>query len=141
MSPLLDSMESEWRSQLHSMHEAIAELKLESRNGDAQYYGHEIIIDEGEVTGESESDDIWDLWSGEEEFEESSDTLDRVDGDTPVLNDGQIRYNREWLRSKCITIAAGRSLESGQLEEQISTLLASDMQGAFTSITVRKGYG
>ena len=141
MSPLLDSMESEWRSQLQSMHEAIVDLKLDSRYGDAQYYGHEIIIDEGETTGESESDDIWDLWSGEEEFEESSDTLDRVDGDTPVLNDGQIRYNREWLRSRCISIAAGRSLEGGQLEEQISTLLASDMQGAFTSITVRKGWG
>lgn len=139
MSPLLDGMESEWRSQLQSMREAIAELKLDNQNGDTQSYGHDIIIDEGEATGESENDDIWDLWSDEEQFEESSDILDGVDGETPVLNDGQARYNREWLRSRCVSIAKGRSaLEGGQLEEQISTLLASDMQGAFTLTTLRK---
>ena len=132
MSPLLDSMESEWRSQLQSMREAIAELKLDGRNGDAHSYGHDIIIDEGEITGGSEKDDIWNLWS-DEDLEESSDMLDGVDGDTPALNDGQLRYHRDWLRSRCISIAQGRSaLCDGQLEEQIVTLLTSDMQGAFT---------
>ena len=133
MSPLLDSMESEWRSQLQSMRQAIAELKLDGRNGDAQSYGHDIIIDESEIIRGSENNDIWDLWSDEEEFEESSDMLDGVDGDTPVLKDSQIRYDLDWLRSTCISIAKGQSaLEDGQLEEQVLTLLASDMQGAFT---------
>ena len=132
MSPLLGSMESEWHSQLQSMREAIAELKLHGRNGDTRSYGHDIIIDEGRITGGSENDDIWDLWSDVEEFEESSDMLDGVDVYEPVLKDGQFRYNRDWLRLGCISVAKGRSaLEDGQLEEQILTLLASDMKGAF----------
>ena len=132
MSPLLDSMELEWRSQLQSMREAITQLKFVGRKGDAQSYGHDIIFDEGETTGGSENHDIWDLWSHEEKFEESSDMLDGIDGDIPVPNNGKIRHNRDWLRSRCTSIAKGRSaLEDGQLEEQILTLLALDMQGAF----------
>ena len=78
MSPLLDSMESEWRAQLRSMREAIAELKLDQRNGETKGYGHDIDLDGGDITGGSGSEDVWDVWSDETETEESSDMLGRL---------------------------------------------------------------
>ena len=128
MSPLLDSMESEWHAQLRSMREAIAELKLDQQQiGHSQGYGHEINIDDGDITGRSESDDIWDVWSDEEETEESSDFAEGLGEELKAV---QWAYDEGWLQSRCVSLANGRSgLDATQLMEQISTLLASDMQG------------
>lgn len=139
MSPLLDSMESEWRAQLRSMREAIAELKLDQQICETQGYGHDIIVDEDDVTG-SGSDDVWDI-RGEEEVEESSDLFDGIDRDTFALDSGQPGYNREWLRSRCASLAKGRSaLDACQLEEQVLILLASDHQGPFGQSEVQSSW-
>ena len=124
-------MESEWHAQLRSMREAIAELKLNQQIGQGQGYGHDIIVDSDDITGGSGSEDIWDVWSEEEaETEESSDVLDGLSDDIVATTIGQPGYNREWLQSRCASLAKSRSgLDASQLDEQVSTLLASDMQG------------
>lgn len=130
MSQLLDSMESEWRAQLRSMREAIAELKLDQRNGETKGYGHDIDLDGGDITGGSGSEDIWDVWSDEGETAESSDMWDDFDEGLPATNDVQIHYNWRWLQLMCDSLAKGRSgLDAGQLVESISTILESDMPG------------
>ena len=127
MSPLLDSMESEWLAQLRSMREAIAELKLDQQIGHGQGYGHDISVDDDDITGRSGSDDLWDVWSDEEDAEESSDVFDSLGEEPKVAQPG---YGRAWLQSRCFALADGRSgLDATQLDEQIFTLLASDMQG------------
>lgn len=127
MSPLLDSMESEWRAQLRSMRETIAELKLDQKIGQGQGYGHDIDVDDDDITGRSGSDDLWDVWSDDEETGESSDVVESLGEELKVPKLG---YDQAWLQSRCISLADGRSgLNATQLNEQISTLLASDMQG------------
>ena len=127
MSPLLDSMESEWHAQLRSMREAIAELKLNEQVAHGQGYGHDINIDDDDITGRSGSEDLWDIWSDKEETEDSSDVVEGL-GEELIVP--QLGYERPWLQSRCISLADGRSgLDATQLNEQISTLLASDMQG------------
>lgn len=131
MSPLLDNMESEWHAQLRSMREAIAELKLDQKVGQGQGYGHDIIVDSDDVTGGSGSGDIWDVWSeGEAETEDSSDVIDGLSDDVAAATIRHPGYNRGWLQSRCASLAKGRSgLDASQLDERVSTLLASDMQG------------
>ena len=127
MSPLLDSMESEWHAQLRSMREAIAELKLDQQTSHGQGYGHDISVDDDDITGRSESDDLWDVWSDDEETEESSDVVNSLGEESKVAQPG---YGRAWLQSRCFALADGRfGLDATQLDEQIFTLLASDMQG------------
>ncbi len=112
------------------MREAIADLKLDQRNGEIQAYGHDMIVDENVTTRDSGSEDPWDVWSNEEETEESSDFEDEYEEDHTgsVLED--TAYDRDWLRKKCYGLATANSgLNAGQLEEHLSVLLASDMQG------------
>ena len=130
MSPLLDSMESEWYAQLRSMREAIAELKLDQQIGQGHGYSQDIIINDDEITGGSGSDDIWDVWSDNEETQESSGISDDLGDDIAAPKISQLGYSQDWLQSNCASLAKGRSgLDAGQLNDQISTLLASDMQG------------
>ena len=130
MSPLLDEMESDWLTQLRSMREAIAELRLDQRNREGPIYGHDLVLDDGDVTGESGSDDVWDVWSDQEE-EESSDVPDSVDENAFASEVYESRHDREWLRSRCKILADTRTgLNAAQLEEQVSNLLASNVQGS-----------
>ena len=129
MAPSLDDFESQWLAQLRSMREAIADLKLDQRNSNVQPYGHDIVVDD-DLTGGSGSDDIWDIWSNEEETELSSDVADSVVEDIAGLRFDEEPFDRRWLRERCITLARGNSgLDAEQLEEQLSVLLASDMPG------------
>jgi len=129
MSPSVDDLQSQWLAQLSSMREAIAELKLDQRNGEVQAYGHDIVVDE-DVTGDSGSEDPWDVWSDEEETEESSDFVEEFEEDHTGLAFEDIAYNQDWLEKKCHGLATANSgLNAGQLKEHLSALLASDMQG------------
>ena len=111
------------------MREAIAELKLDQQNSEVKAYGHDIVIDD-EDTRATGSDDLWSVWSDEEETEESSDSIDGVEQDAAESAFEGTAYGREWLRERCLTLASGNlGLDPGQLEEQLSVLLASDMEG------------
>lgn len=131
MSPSVDDLESRWLDQLRSMREAIAELKLDQQDGEGQAYGHDMVI-EDDVTGRSSSEDIWDVWSGEDETEDSSGFIDGYGQDRGQSALKEETYSQDWLRQRCSALALSSSgLDSGHLEEQISVLLASDMQGIY----------
>ena len=135
MSPSTESFEATWLAQLTSMREAIAGLKLDQSNGTVQEYGHDLLFEDDDFTGDSDNDDIWDVFSDEEEFECSSGSLDPDEGllckgETPGDEHGQA-----WLQSKCLAFTSGKSgLDASELQEQLSALLASDMRGTLKSI-------
>lgn len=111
------------------MREAIADLKLDQQNGEIRAYGQDMIVD-ANVTRDSGSEDPWDVWSNEEGTEGSSDSVYEYEEyrTASILED--TAYDRDWLRKKCHGLATANSgLNAGQLEEHLSALLASDMQG------------
>lgn len=135
MSPSVESAQSQWLAQLAAMREAIAELKLNQASVNGQAYGHDIAVDDDDVTGGSDIDDIWDILSDEENNDYSSDNLEGAEqhplggyGDTPG-------YDQTWLRTKCVALASRRSAPGGgELEEQVLALLASDSRGHTPSL-------
>lgn len=114
------------------MREAIAELKLDGKNGTKLGYGHDIVVDEDETSDSSGKNDIWDIFSEQDEDKDDSDLVDGVDGvDEPII-DGELPDDgsSEWLKSKCAELAARHDgFNAVELQDQISTLLASNMQG------------
>lgn len=129
MSPPTFSTESQWLAQLAAMRQAIAELKLDQRNGSSLPYGHDILVDEDETSDSSGKNDIWDVFSEPDEDEDDSDLVDGVDG--AVIDDKtRSKECSEWLREKCLDLAARNGGSStDEMQGQISALLASDMQG------------
>lgn len=128
MSPSLSELESQWLAQLRNMREAIADLKLDQLHSDAQPYGHDIVVDDDQSVGGSDSDSVWDVWTDEEEEESSNLTDGSVEDRAPIRPVGQ-HFSRQWLKEKCWSIATGTSgLDPGQLEEQVAALLASELQ-------------
>ncbi|KAL8825535.1 MAG: hypothetical protein Q9191_004350 [Dirinaria sp. TL-2023a] len=110
------------------MREAIADLKLDQPVGDTQIYGHDIVIDDDQSIGGSDGDNVWDIWTDEEE-EASSSLTDGSLEDRAPIDRGSQPFSRRWLKERCWNVATGRSgLEPSQLEEQLAALLASDMQ-------------
>ena len=130
MSPSLETAESQWLSQLTAMRNAIAELKLDDQpNGQAQAYGQDIVVDDEDLTGGSGSDDLWNVFSDQEDEGYSSDMLDGVHDYSPDLNAENRPYGREWLKSKCFAFADRKvGLNPEELEQQLSAILASDMK-------------
>ena len=130
MSPVAKSAESQWLAQLATMREAITELKLDHANGAVQEYGHDLLVEDDDITGDSGNDDIWDVFSEEEDYQYSSDFLE--EGDEP-LQDQEItydQYSRDWLTNKCLAFTSGKSgLDAGELQGELSALLVSDMPG------------
>lgn len=109
------------------MREAIADLKLDQKNGDVQPYGHDIPVDEDDSTAGSGGDDIWDLISEEEGEDYSSDYVDGED-DSVLANgaDGTV-YSQGWLTERCIVFARAKTgLSPDEVQQQIISLLASD---------------
>ena len=132
MSPSVSELESQWLAQLRTMREAIADLKLDQSRGDAQPYGHDIVVDEDQSVGGSDDDSVWDLWADEEEEESSNLTDGSYENWAPICSGGQ-PFSRQWLKERCWNIATGASgLDPSQLEVQAAALLASDMQGTVT---------
>ena len=133
MSPSVNSAYAQWLAQLHSMQEAIAELKMGKQDGSTEEYGHDIVISDDDLTGESGSDDIWDLISDEEEDEYSSD-YPEYDGAvySNGVGDGN-KYDQNWLQDKCSKISSGKAgLGGADLTEQILAMLASDSKGTLS---------
>lgn len=133
MSPEIETAQSQWLAQLASMRQAIAELNLASTDCPAPEYGHDLLLDESDLTGGSGSDDIWDILSEEESDEYSSDFPDNVQ--EPATNghfDGSYK-DVEWLRTKTTTLADQRfGLDAHDLRGQILALLVSDSSGLST---------
>ena len=129
MSPAAGSAESQWLAQLAAMREAIAGLKLDQVNVSVQGYGHDLLVEDDDLTGDSGNDDIWDVFSDEEDHEYSSDLLE---GDDEVPSDG--KDSQDWLRSKCLAFTSGKSgLDASELQEELWALLASDVPGMLIS--------
>ena len=130
MSRSIRDAQSEWLAQLASMRAAIEQLKLDQTN-DSQYsYTPDLILDDDDLTGDSESDGIWDV-QGEDTGEEySSDMLDEQaevylngDGNNPS-------YGMDWIRTKTAALANRKQdLDVDELQEQTLALLGSDMNG------------
>ena len=131
MSPAVESAQSQWLAQLAAMRGAIAELKLDRLHGNTQMYGHDIAVDDDDLTGGSGRDDIWDIIDEEEDDDYSSDYVDGAEESPPSAHVEGSGYDQAWLRSKCVAFASRRSgLDGNELEEQILAFLASDSKGA-----------
>lgn len=134
MSLSLANAESEWLAHYASLRQTLAELKTKQPVGETNGYGHDIVLDDADLIGGSGSDDLWNVFSDDEEDEEySSDMLDSIpdsQNDKPKL---AFPYGQEWLRSKCIALASSKSgMDAEELQQQLSAMLASDMRGLQT---------
>jgi antiviral helicase SLH1 len=125
MSPSLDSAEAQWQMQLEAMRAALAELKLLPKdvNEKPACYASDIdFVDEEDFTSGNSGDDVWDFISDDDEDLYSSDLNEDFIQDADFGG-----YGPQWLKSKCLGIAAGKQGLSGEdLEEQIMALLISD---------------
>ena len=130
MSPSLETAESQWLSQLTAMRNAIAELKLDDQpNGQVQAYGQDIVVDDEDLSGGSGSDDLWNMFSDEDDDGYSSDMPDGVGESPPGLETREHGYGHGWLMSKCFAIADRKAgFNPAELEQQLSAMLASDME-------------
>ena len=131
MSPSFGSAESEWLAQYAALRQTLAELKVEQTDGEIKGYGHDIVLDDGDLIGGSSSDDLWNVFSdSEEDGDYDSDISDGVtdlpNGEPKSANS----YGREWLRSKCLAFTSEKSgIDAEELLQQLSAMLASDMRG------------
>lgn len=129
MSPLFDTAESEWRSQLATMRQAIADLKLDQLSVESQGYGHNILIgDDDDLTG-SGSDDPWNVFSEEEQDDYSSDMLDGVEDSAHSSEIQDIDHGPIWLKIMCLTLCGRKAgFDAEELQQQLLVMLASDMR-------------
>lgn len=112
-------------NQMREMREAISQLKLSQRNGDAVPYGQDIVLEDQASAGRSSEDDIWDLITSEEdELSSDSDVHQGGFGDASA----SLRsYSREWLANACANAAQTASgLDGKDLEDQVTAMLSSD---------------
>ena len=136
MSPSLDSAELEWLDQYAALRRTLAELKIEQPNGEIKGYGHDLVPDEEDLTSGSSLDDLWNVFSDDElDGVYSSDVFDGnsdlPDGGTKSTH----TYGRGWLRSKCLALASKESsMGAGELQQQVSAMLASDIKGLHVRI-------
>ena len=128
MSPSFADAESQWLSQLAAMRQAIADLKLGGTNGEVQAYGHDIEIDEDDLTVGSGSDDLWNVFSEDETGDYSSDMLDGVEDLMLESYAGSVEHGLSWLKNRCVAYANQKGgLASEELQLQLSGLLASGL--------------
>lgn len=135
MAPALDGSDggtqSQWLAQMKAMRDAIAELKLPQVNGHSTLYGHDIVVGDDDSVGASSGDDLWDLISSDEEEESmSSDDMDSyLQNESGDTYHGMI-YDHDWLSQVCVSTASRKSgLDPTELQEQVSALLASGLEG------------
>lgn len=125
MSPPLDSAELQWQAQFAAMRAALAELKLPHKDTDtiSTSYAPEIsFVEDDDFTSGNSGDDVWDFISDDEEDSYSSGLNEDLIPD-PVIES----YGLEWLKIKCMSLAARKQGLSGEdLEQQIIALLVSD---------------
>jgi len=128
MSPSLANAESQWLSQLAAMRQAIADLKLDQSNDETHQYGRDIVIDDDDLLGGSSSDDLWNVFSEDEDDEYTSDMIDGFEDYRPDRGVEGGVFDQVWLRSKCLAFASRKAgLDSEELRQQLLSMLASDM--------------
>ena len=131
MSPSLNTLESEWRVQYAAMRKALAKSETEQSSGERKSYGHDIVLDDEDLTASSGSDDVWDIFSDDEQDAHyKSDNLEGVTGYSNGRPKSSYSYEQEWLGSRCFAFASGKpGLDAQELQQQLSSMLASDMIG------------
>ena len=130
MSSTIDTFEATWLAQLASMREAIANLNLNQPNGAVQEYGHDLLVEDDDLTGDSDKDDIWAVFSDEGELACSSDSATPEDSPMPEEKTAGGKHDEGWLQSKCVAFTSQKSgLDARELHEQLLALLVSDIQG------------
>lgn len=135
-APKMSKAKVQWLAQLAAMRQAISEIKLEQQNSNVQDYGHDIVVDDENTDGSS--DDFWDISSQGKDDEYSSDTPNNMEDMQHKLGNQDIAYNSEWLESQCAAFAYKNSgIKAGQLRDQLSALLASDMNGIAQANNIR----
>lgn len=134
MSLSLANAESEWVAQYVALRQTLAELKEDQSNGEINGYGHDIVLDDADLTGGSGSDDLWNVFSDDEQDGEyDSDTVDGSPDAQKSKPTSAFSYGQEWLSSKCVALASSKSgMDAEELHQQISAMLASDMKGLQT---------
>ena len=130
---MIEDTQSQWLAQLASMREAIAELKLDTSGNMDYAYGHDLDLDDEDLTAGSDTDDIWDISGGEEEDDDYSSEHIEMSEEVQTNGDSNgLSYGRAWLHAKTAAFTGRRSgLDAGQLQEQVLALLASDSRGWF----------
>ena len=130
---MIEDAQSQWLAQLASMREAIAELKLDTSGKMDYAYGHDLVLDDEDLTAGSGTDDIWDKSGGEEEDDDYSSDLLEISEEIHTNGDSNgVSYWKAWLHAKTAVFTGRRSgLDAGQLYEQVLALLASDSRGWF----------
>jgi antiviral helicase SLH1 len=121
-----ESAEAQWIAQLTAMRAALAGLKLPPQTDlQGEPYGENLDFDDDAIISEDSGDDIWGFISDSDEDYYISDL---VDGADLIGGAGVDVYGPQWLKSKCM-LFAGRmqGLSSDDLQEQIMTLLSSDI--------------
>ncbi|KAK3060481.1 hypothetical protein LTS18_008461, partial [Coniosporium uncinatum] len=128
MSPAIAAAESQWLEQLAEMRRAIADLNIPKSADTSQTYGHDLHLDDEDLS-ENSSDDIWNLISGDEEDVYSSDQLDMSDGIAANDSSSSTSYDDAWLKKKCQVVSQRTSgLDADNLQDQIMAVLGSDSQ-------------
>ena len=131
MSSSLENAESEWLAQYASLRQTLAELTTKLPNVETEGYGHDIVLDEEHLTGGSCSDDIWNVFSDDEQ--DGGYSSDMLDGITDLPNykpKTADLHGQEWLKINCLAFASSRSgMDAEELQQQLFAMLASDMRG------------
>ena len=116
-------------AQLAAMRQAVAKLKLDRQDGQVMVYGHNIMVNDEDLSDEN-FDDIWDILT-EAEDDYSSDSSNNLEYTENQNDQDESERNLGWLRSQCVTFTKRRhTLDAGQLQDQLCSLLVSDMKGA-----------
>src|SRR4051812_4371086 len=112
MSSPLETAEALWQTQLAAMRAAIADLNLPPKtiNGDTVSPALDIDFDEDEdLTSGNSGDDVWDFISDSEGDSHGSDF-----DDGPISAADAAGYGPQWLKSKCVALAARKQGLSGE---------------------------
>ncbi|KAL8728195.1 MAG: hypothetical protein Q9181_005432 [Wetmoreana brouardii] len=141
MSSSAFSAESQWLAQLNAMREAIAELKLDERDGHRQPYGHGLLDEDDETSDSSGKTDIWDVFSEPDGEGDSSDLVDGFEDSTfaeLTIDGGTLSAGPyEWFEEKCSGLARNNTgLSAEELQDQISASLISDIQDEELQMTL-----
>lgn len=127
----MNILELQWLAQLAAMRQAVAEIKLDQHDGQVEGYGHNIVVDDEDLTGEN-FDDIWDIFSESEDDYGGDNTNNEKDQD-------MFKSGFGWLRNQCVALTSRRHrLDAGQLQDQLYSLLVSDMKSMSSSSPSRQ---
>lgn len=138
MSTSLDIAESQWRTQLIAMRQAIADLKLNSDDVEAPGYGQDLEVeDDDDCIGGVGLDDIWDI-SSDQGLSDFSSLFD--EDEEPAYPESAFKtddQNLTWLRHAAQTFVRSKpSTDAEDLVQQLLAMLTADMKGTPNNIVI-----